>query len=152
MLVDGHWLSSHRADPRALALFHRHYSAEKNGRLQKANRHSTSFIGPCADHMVLLTEQCDALFVWQTFSVSRLDAQIGACCAVFRNEGPTLSSVLIEEADELAWTRWPGERHFTYVWDAKVASVNPGYCFKRAGWKTCGRNKDGRLTILERLP
>jgi hypothetical protein len=33
-----------------------------------------------------------------------------------------------------------------------AASANPGYCFKQAGWRTCGRNKDGRLTILERLP
>jgi hypothetical protein len=29
-------------------------------------------------------------------------------CAVFRNEGPVLSSDLILEAEELAWGRWPG--------------------------------------------
>jgi hypothetical protein len=27
-----------------------------------------------------------------------------------------------------------------------------GYCFKQAGWRACGRNADGRLTILELLP
>jgi hypothetical protein len=52
----------------------------------------------------------------------------------------------------LAWQRWPGKRLFTYVWDAKVKSANPGYCFKKAGWQHCGRNADGRLTILEKLP
>jgi hypothetical protein len=29
--------------------------------------------------------------------------------------------------------------------------VNPGATFKHAGWTACGRNADGRLTILERL-
>ncbi len=77
---------------------------------------------------------------------------MGIECLIFRNEGPILSSTLIREADELAWARWPGERHFTYVWDAKVRSTNPGFCFKRAGWHPCGRNADGRLTILEILP
>jgi hypothetical protein len=73
-------------------------------------------------------------------------------CAIFRNEGQRLSSDLILAAEEMAWRRWPGERLFTYVWDAKVKSVNPGYCFKMAGWTSCGRNKDGRLTILEKWP
>jgi hypothetical protein len=80
----------------------------------------------------------------------RLDNQTGVNCAVFRNEGAGLSSDLIREADELAWQRWPGERHFTYVWDEKVRSRNPGYCFLKAGWQRVGRNKDGRLTLLER--
>jgi hypothetical protein len=73
-------------------------------------------------------------------------------CSIFRNEGPLRSSDLILEAEQLAWRRWPGQRLFTYVWPAKVKSVNPGYCFKMAGWQQCGRNKDGRLIILEKLP
>lgn len=49
----------------------------------------------------------------------------------------------------------------TYVFDAKVASKNPGYCFKRAGWHTAGRrhaccadmprrSADGRKTLLHK--
>ncbi len=76
----------------------------------------------------------------------------GVMCSVFRNEGPVISSDLILEAEQLAWSRWPEQRLFTYIWDDRVQSVNPGYCFKIAGWRTCGRNKDGRLTILEKLP
>lgn len=73
-------------------------------------------------------------------------------CSIFRNESEVLSSLLIEEACQLAWQRWPRQRLFTYVWDDKVKSPNPGYCFKLAGFKYCGRNKDGRLSLLERLP
>lgn len=30
----------------------------------------------------------------------------------------------------------------TYVWDKKVRSANPGYCFKCAGWKVTGRSAE----------
>ncbi len=100
--------------------------------------------------MALLTQRCDALFVWRKFISD--DGQDGVNCAIFRNEGQILSSDLIMEADDLAWARWPAEaRHYTYVADGKVASPNPGYCFKMARWRVSGRNKDGRLTILERV-
>ncbi len=124
--------------------------------------------------MVLLTVDTRALFVWHhMMDPDERDAlgidkrreqrgntpskycggkeRVGVMCSVFRNEGLVLSSTLILEAMDLAWQRWPGQRLFTYVWDAKVKSVNPGYCFKIAGWKVCGRNKDGRLTMLEAL-
>jgi hypothetical protein len=49
----------------------------------------------------------------------------------------------------IAWQRWPGERLYTYVNPRKVKSENPGYCFKVAGWTTCGTTKWRKLTILE---
>jgi hypothetical protein len=101
--------------------------------------------------MVLLSTCCRALFIWVKNTVERFDRQVGVNCAVFRNEGAGLSSELIREADELAWQRWPGERHFTYIDDAKIRSTHPGFCFLMAGWQKAGRNADGRLTILERL-
>jgi hypothetical protein len=143
--ITGHWIGIHDADPRGIALFQRHYSARHltNGRRR------TKFVGP-GEHMVLLTATGDALFVWRKFISDA--GQTGINCAVFRNEGQVLSSELILEAEELAWRRWPLVRFYTYVWDAKVKSANPGYCFKKAGWQHCGRNADGRLTILEKLP
>jgi hypothetical protein len=72
--------------------------------------------------------------------------------AVFRNESPILSSVLIREACELAWRRWPGARLYTYVDARRVRSPNPGCCFKAAGWRACGKTKCRRLLILESLP
>jgi hypothetical protein len=148
--LEGHWFASYRSDPRAAALYRRHYSAEKNAK--QGLIRDLNFMGP-GECLVLLTADCRALFAWQrNVGAPRLDGQEGVCCTVFRNEGPVLSSDLIREADAIAWRRWPGSRLFTYVWDEKVASRNPGYCFKKAGWRTCGRNADGRLTILEIYP
>ena len=146
LCVTGNWIGVHDGDRRAVALYRRHYSAKSTVGWHQGGR----FCGP-GKHNVFLTTDGLALWVWrlQTF---RLDGQDGIECSIFRNEGPLRSSHLILEAEELAWRRWPGQRLFTYVWPAKVKSVNPGYCFKVAGWKQCGWNADGRLIILEKLP
>ena len=143
-LVEGYWLPVSDGDPRARDLMRRHYSAHHYA----DGRNPRLFVGP-GEKMVLLTLPCDALFVWRKFISD--DGQTGVNCAVFRNESPILSSTLIREAMELAWARWPGQRLYTYVNPRKIASTNPGYCFKRAGWRTCGMSKGG-LVILERLP
>jgi len=120
----------------------RHYS----GRHYKDGRRPLKIVGP-GEYLMLMTPDSRALFVWRKFH-SR-DQQQGVNCAVFRNEGyPVLSSVLIREACELAWQRWPGERLYTYVNPRRIKSTNPGCCFKAAGWKRCGMTKGG-LVILE---
>lgn len=66
-----------------------------------------------------------------------------------------LSSILILDAEwapsELGYDCGP-DGLLTYVWDKKVRSVNPGYCFKMAGWKVRGRSADGRKTLLGKGP
>ncbi len=99
--------------------------------------------------MVLMNGDCTALFVWRKFIDD--SGQQGVNCAVFRNEGPVLSSTLILEAEQLAWGRWPGERLYTYVAPQSIRSTNPGCCFKAAGWRRCGQTKGG-LVILEKQP
>lgn len=155
--LDGYWFSVSDADPRAVALYSRHYSV-RNARAEWLR---TGFCGP-GEKAVLMTGDCRSLFVWRTrINVPAMqydDGQRGVMCSVFRNEGPVLSSDLIREAQAIAWARWPGQRLFTYVWDAKVATsrqrgrATAGWCFRKAGWTPCGRNADGRLTILEILP
>lgn len=146
-MIDGYWLSSWKADPRALALYERHYSAHR----YMDGRRRAQFVGP-GEQMVLLTVCCRALFVWVRNTIERLDHQDGVNCTVFRNEGAGLSSELIREADDLAWQRWPSvRRHFTYVDDSKIQSRNPGYCFLKAGWQRVGRSRIHRLTLLERI-
>jgi hypothetical protein len=143
-LVNGYWIAVTDGDPRARALFHRHYSYRKyaDGREPKL------FVGP-GEKMVLMTVNCDALFIWRKFKSA--DGQEGVNCAVFRNESPLLASTLIYEAMRLAWGRWPGARLYTYVDGRKVRSSTPGYCFKKAGWKACGITKYNKLIILEAL-
>jgi hypothetical protein len=125
-----------------LDLYNRHYSAYQyaDGRERKL------FCGP-GEKMVLMTENKDALFVWRKFIDH--SGQKGVNCAVFRNEGPILSSILIREAVEIALRRWTGERFYTYVNPRKIRSTNPGYCFKLAGWQICGETKS-RLLVLEK--
>lgn len=149
--INGHWLAVRDGDPRALALYVRHYSARKNGPSTLP-----TFCGP-GEKIVLLTPDCSALFVWR-YERFRFDDQTGINCAIFRNEGQIRSSDLIREACDIAWAKWPGARLYTFVWDAKVGTATQrgrakaGWCYRKAGWKPCGRNADGRLTILEALP
>lgn len=140
-----HWIPILDGDPRAAAIYNRHYSA----RHYRDGRQRRLFVGP-GEKLALLTVDCNALFVWRKFR--SMDGQQGVNCAVFRNESAALSSELIKEACAIAWQRWPGQRLYTYVNDSKVRSCNPGYCFKMAGWQLCGRNKDGKLSILEIIP
>lgn len=144
VMTNGAWLPVRDGDHRARALYRRHYSH----RSYKDGRNPMKFVGP-GEHIVLLTPECDALFIWRKFKDD--SGQVGVNCACFRNEGLGLSSELIEEACEIAWRRWPGERLYTYVNREMIASPNPGYCFKQAGWRFCGRTKGG-LDILETSP
>lgn len=139
--VGAPWLHVKDGDARARGLYRRHYSY----RVYKDGRNPVKFVGP-GEYMVMLTPMADALFIWRKF----IDAsrQQGVNCACFRNESAYQSSALIEAAVTLAKQRWPGERFYTYVNPRKIASPNPGYCFKVAGWRTCGETKGG-LAILE---
>lgn len=145
-LLDGLWFGIKDGDPRGRWMLNRHYS----GRHYKDGRRPRLFVGP-GEKLVLMTADGRALFVWRKFRDD--SGQEGVNCAVFRNEGPHLSSELILEAEELAWgpNFWPGERLYTYVNPKSIRSTNPGYCFKRAGWTVCGRTKGG-LVILEKQP
>jgi len=134
----------------AVALYERHYSARqyKDGR---RNRRQVGFVGP-GEKCVLVTTDGRALFSWRHALIVDPGNPEGVCCSVFRNEGEQKSSELILWAEEYARDLWPGLQLYSWIWDGKVKSTNPGYCFKMAGWKHAGRNKDGRLTLLVKRP
>lgn len=136
------WYAVKDGNGAARELFNSHYSRRhyRDGRKPKI------FVGP-GEKMVLLTSDGQALFVWRKFISD--DGQDGVNCAIFRNESEHLSSELILEAEQLAWERWPGERLYTYVNPKRVKSSNPGFCFLKAGWRKCGKSKNG-LVILEK--
>jgi hypothetical protein len=142
-VVSEHWRLCRDGNDDARAIFDRHYSryVYADGRKPKL------FVGP-GEKMVLVSEDADALLVWRKF----IDASgnQGVNCAIFRNEGPVLSSTLIREADALAWARWPGQRLYTYVNPRAVRG--DGACFKHAGWRRCGRTAKRRYVVLEHLP
>jgi hypothetical protein len=145
------WLTVKDGDERAFALFQRHYSFHVygDGRRRYGYRNRFLMLGP-GEKMVLLSPNCDALFAWRKFIDK--SGQTGVNCAIFRNESPVQSSLLIIEAERLAWARWPGQRLYTYVNAGAVASSNPGYCYQMAGWRKCGKSQAKRLIILEKYP
>lgn len=160
LVGDGVWIPVRDGNPTALSIFDRHYTSTR-AHIRKIDQ----FVGP-GTKCVLLTPCVRALFVWRKFISD--DGQDGINCAVFRNEGAGLSSDLIRAADAIAFDRWPGERHYTYVNPKKTRRKrDPGRCFLRAGWsyvghlrtngecpkcialsRACGTSKRG-LVILE---
>ena len=86
--------------------------------------------------LVLRDALGDVLFVWMfPDPAMRMDGQTGYNCAIFRNESARRSSEIILEAETLATAKWGRNRFYTYVDPARIRSVNPGCCFKAAGWR-----------------
>ena len=141
-LSDTVWTPRRDGDRTVRALYERHYSY----RQYRDGRRPAKTVGP-GSHIVLMTDEADALFVWRKFIDK--SGQTGVNCAVFRNEteGRLLSSALILDAERYAREKWPGERFYTYVNARKISSPNPGYCFIKAGWSRVGKTKGG-LDIL----
>jgi hypothetical protein len=96
------WWITRDGDRTCLALYERHYSAYRyaDGRQRK------QMLGP-GQTVLLRTRAGDAVFGWRKFIDD--SGQSGINCAVFRNEGPTLSSLLVRQADAIADHVWPGE-------------------------------------------
>lgn len=150
----GRWYAISDGDPRAYALFKRHYPALPYRKRPRAN--GPLFCGP-GEKLVLMTSDCLAVLVWKKFIDK--SGQQGINCGIFRNEGPYLSSELLLEAETLAWQRWPGERLYTYVNPRKVKTgrpatgkPNPGKCFIKAGWTRLKIVTTKGQIILEKLP
>ena len=124
-------------------MLNRHYSAQH----YKDGRRPAKSVGP-GEYVLLMTVDSQAVFGWVRNTVERLDHQQGIYCPIFRNESAHLSSELILAAEEFALNRWPSvPRMFTYVDASKVQSPNPGYCFKRAGWKVNGMSGSGKVLL-----
>jgi hypothetical protein len=136
------WYLTKDGDLSCLALFRRHYSCRN--RQPKQNQ----FVGP-GEHIVLRTDDGDAVFVWRAAEYRR-DGQEGVECSLFRNESAHRSSALIGQACRVADFCWPGRRQYTFVDSKAVRSTNPGYCFIAAGWKRSGMSASG-LLVFEHL-
>jgi hypothetical protein len=129
------WTVRHRFDAAAASLADRHYSREKVGSPQVG--------GP--GYLLVLVTPCErAAWITKrhaedtTSARSTADGLDAYRCALFRNEGAGLSSDLILEAVALTERLWgppPADGWATYVDKGRVASANPGYCFKLAGWR-----------------
>src|SRR5262245_54266677 len=128
-----YWRRVGKFDSWARALADRHYSRRTVG--------SPQFMPP-GQTIVLLTLDSDALFGWwrpdPTSGLTAMNKLDGWTCTIFRNESARLSSELILDAElaiaEYGYDCGP-DGLLTYVWDSRVRSTNPGYCFIKAGWQ-----------------
>jgi len=134
------WHLSHRADPRVRPLADRHYNRQKIGSPQFA---------PPGRCLVLTTKDADAFWItsWP-FAEYVKHAWAGAwVCSAFRNEGPILSSELIQEAvaATVAHYGYPGEiGMITFVDASKTRHKrDPGRCYVRAGFHRAGFTAGG---------
>lgn len=137
------WERTTKFDARAAALADRHYSRRTVG--------SPQFMPPGRTLVFVTT---DGKAVWGThwpqphLAMDGLDAWR---CSIFRNEGPRLSSELILEAMDYTaqlWQTRPRDGWLTFVKVGAVRSVNPGACFKAAGWELDRAWKHPKLVRL----
>ncbi len=139
------WLITYKGDQAIRILADRHYSRQTIGAKQ--------FTRP-GTNLVLRTADAKAVWVsWKT-KFLRKDGYNAIECTIFRNESEHLSSTLIKTAIHATLKEWgelPGDGIITYVDDRKVNSVNPGYCFIRAGFKKVGRSSKG-LALFQLTP
>lgn len=128
-------------DPEMAMLADRHYSRRTIGARQFCYS---------GRKLVLRDTAGTVLFVWMwPDDALRMDDQTGFSCAIFRNESKRRSSEIILEAEQLATAKWGPNRFYTYVDASKVASVNPGYCFKMAGWKFVRLSAGGKHLLTK---
>jgi hypothetical protein len=125
------WQIRNGFDRAARALADRHYS-------RRASKIGSNQIGGAGRRLVLVTPCERALWVtrwpYRHLANDGLDAWR---CSYFRNEGAGRASDLIRAAMELTSDQWgeiPVDGWVTWIDPRKVASPNPGYCFKQAGW------------------
>lgn len=142
-----YWRRVTKFDPVACKLADGHYSRRKPG--------SPQFMPP--GQTIAMLYGSDAVWGWwrphPDSGLRAMNGLDGWTCTIFRNCSDVLSSDLILDA-ELAWSLAGHgigpDGMLTYVWDKKVRSVNPGYCFKMAGWSVRGRSADGHKTLLHK--
>lgn len=137
----GSWVRVPKAERSCRLLADRHYSRQTIG--------ADQFTRP-GKNLVLRTILGDA--VWVTWSGIRDDGLEAWECTIFRNESSELSSKMIKDAIDATTAEWgnpPRDGIITYVASDKVRSINPGCCFKKAGWKRIGKSKKRQLILLQ---
>jgi hypothetical protein len=141
------WVRTIKFDPICAKLADGHYSRRTIG--------SPQFMPP-GQTIVLRSVDDAAVFGWwrphPSSGLVAMNGLDGWTCTIFRNTSDQfLSSDLVLAAElelQAAGVGCGPDGMLTYVWDKKVASSNPGYCFKVAGWCRRGRSADNKKTLL----
>lgn len=151
---DAVWTVRGRFDAAAVALADRHYSREKPGTPQLGGPgYLLVFVTPCELAVWVSKRHAPEIFDGKRTRTTA-DGFRGYRCGLFRNESRHRASDLIQAAVALTESIWGTSEHgwMTYVDTTKVASTNPGYCFKQAGWRLDRSYRHDRLVRLTLVP
>lgn len=139
-LFDG-LIQTHHFDGECAELADRHYSRRTVGARQFCYS---------GRKLVLRNAEGSVVWVWMYPDAAlRMDGQTGYGNVLFRNESGRRSSEIIIEAERLAVVKWGQNRGYTYIDPTMVASKNPGYCFKMAGWEFVRRTPTGKHLLVK---
>jgi hypothetical protein len=145
-MYDCLWVDSHRADKESAKIADRHYNRQKVG--------SPQFVPP-GRCKVFKGNGFPAVWVTSWPFAQYVKHQWGGAWvnSLFRNESYIPSSLLILCAVIKTSTMWkpPDLGIITFVNTKKIRSVNPGCCYKHAGFTHVGYTKGG-LMAFQLLP
>lgn len=122
---------------------------------------------PPGQRFVLIARDFGSVWGWwrphPAAGLKALNGLDGWTCTIFRRTAGARASALVLDAERaIAALHFTCGPHglLTYIWDAKVSSRNPGYCYKLAGWHVAGRcascagvrarSADDRKTLLHK--
>jgi len=129
------WRVSHKGHPRMLAFADRHYTRQTKG--------SNQFCRPGKNLVLLLSDGSAGWVTWRPLpEVGRSDNLEAWECTLFRNEGETRSSVLVEQATAMVFREWgwpPRDGFITAIGIEQTKrrrgkTSAPGTCYLAAGW------------------
>lgn len=138
---DGRLIVVDKFDFESVRLADEHYSRQKVG---------TNQFMPPGRTIVIRDPEGTVVFGWLSQQF-RDDAECGYNCSIFRNVSARLSSDVILECEQIVFEAWGENRLFTYVDPAHIRSINPGYCFKMAGWKFVRTTADGKHLLAKEV-
>lgn len=122
-LLSNTWIEVNIDNTRLLELIQIHFLQATFRKVQKINP---------ANRLILLSTCGRSFFIW---GISEISGTSAVQCMLFRNTSTNLSSKMISDAEKRATNKWPEQQLFVIINSKDVKSVNPGYCFKRAGWQ-----------------
>ena len=141
-LDDSPLIAVKRCDVESRLLADRHYSRQTIGAREFMGNGRTLVLRDAAGTLV---------FGW-LYPKTAMHVIDAVWCSIFRNESERRSSDVILEAEAMAVEHWPDVPRFaTYIDPRKIASQNPGYCFKVVGYEHVGESTRGlHLLVKER--
>ncbi len=139
----GPWVLTHRFDKDVAQLLDRHYSRVKVGSPQ---------VGRPGHNLILRNLDCTACWIsWRGIRDDGLE-DVWECTAYRSESSEMLSSEMINWAVYATICEWghrfPAKGMITYVDAKSVKSVNPGYCYKKAGFRQIGVSKKRKLLLF----